>query len=102
MKIGWVQKLVQNRIDKTWRPNTPEQREKAKSYVWGEVTNENGETLQGRFTTVDGYDLTAFGTVEVAQYLIGNNHKSGFFTPSLLMGKELLERMPGFSGIEYK
>jgi len=102
MKIGWVQKLVQNRIDKTWRPNTPEQRAKAKSYVWGEVTNENGETLQGRFTTVDGYDLTAFGTVEVAQYLIGNNHKSGFFTPSLLMGKELLERMPGFSGIEYK
>ena len=102
MKIGWVQKLAQNRIDKTWRPNAPEQREKAKSYVWGEVTNENGETLQGRFITVDGYDLTAFGTVEVAQYLIGNNHKSGFFTPSLLMGKELLERMPGFSGIEYK
>ncbi|MBN4081045.1 saccharopine dehydrogenase NADP-binding domain-containing protein [Caldithrix abyssi] len=102
MKIDWVRKLIQNRIEKIWRPNTHEQRAKAISFVWGEVRNANGDVIQGRFTTVDGYDLTAFGTVEVAQYLLDGHGKGGYFTPSLLMGKGLVEKMPGFSGIEYK
>ncbi|MEA1881865.1 MAG: saccharopine dehydrogenase NADP-binding domain-containing protein [Candidatus Marinimicrobia bacterium] len=102
MKINWIRKFVLNRIDKTWKSNTAEQRAVAKSFVWGEVKNANGEKIEGRFTTVDGYDLTASGTVEVAQYLLDDHNKSGYYTPSLLMGKDLIEKMPGFSGIEYK
>ncbi|MBC8346283.1 MAG: saccharopine dehydrogenase NADP-binding domain-containing protein [Candidatus Marinimicrobia bacterium] len=102
MKINWVRKFVQNRIDKIWKPNTPEQRAEAKSYLWGEVKNASGDTIEGRFTTVDGYDLTACGTVEVAEYLMGEHGQTGYFTPSLLMGKNLIEKMPGYSGIEYK
>lgn len=102
MKINWVKNLVLNRIDKTWKSNTAEQRAEAKSFVWGEVKNKHGNVITGRFTTVDGYDLTASGTVEAAQFLLGNHNQSGYFTPSKLMGKELVERMPGFSGIEYE
>ena len=102
MKINWVKNLVLNRIDKTWKSNTAEQRAEAKSFVWGEVKNKHGNIITGRFTTVDGYDLTASGTVEAAQFLLGNHNQSGYFTPSKLMGKELVERMPGFSGIEYE
>lgn len=101
MRFNWVKKMVQNRIEKNWTPNTPEQRAAAKSFVWGEVKNANGDTITGRFTTVDGYDLTASGTVEVAQYLFEAHGKSGYFTPSKLVGKELVERMPGFSRIEF-
>ena len=102
LKVNWIRKTVQNRIDKIWKPNTAAQRAEAKSYVWGEVKNSSGESIEGRFTTVDGYDLTACGTVEVAEYLLADHSQSGYFTPSLLMGKELLEKMPGYSGIEYK
>ena len=102
MKFKWVKKIVLNRIDKMWKSNTAEQRAEAKSFVWGEVENANGDKIQGRFSTVDGYDLTASGTVEVSQYLLGEHSQSGYFTPSKLMGKDLIKKMPGFSGIEYK
>ena len=102
MKIKWVRKFVQKRIDKIWKPNTDAQRAEAKSYVWGEVKNTNGNIIKGRFTTVDGYDLTASGTVEVSNYLLGEHGQSGYFTPSKLMGKDLVEKMPGFSGIEFE
>ncbi|MDP6339305.1 MAG: saccharopine dehydrogenase NADP-binding domain-containing protein [Candidatus Marinimicrobia bacterium] len=101
MKIDWIKRFVQNRIDKIWKPNTAEQRAAATSYVWGEVKNANGKMIRARFTTVDGYDLTASGTVEVSQYLMRDHGQSGYYTPSKLMGKELVEKMPGFSGIEY-
>ena len=51
---------------------------------------------------MDGYDLTASGTVEVSNYLLGEHGQSGYFTPSKLMGKDLVEKMPGFSGIEFE
>ena len=102
MKIKWVRKFVQKRIDKIWKPNTDAQRAEAKSYIWGEVKNTNGNIIKGRFTTMDGYDLSASGTVEVSNYLLGEHGQSGYFTPSKLMGKDLVEKMPGFSGIEFE
>ncbi len=101
MKFKFVKNFVLNRIEKTWVPNTAEERAKTKSFVWGEVKNAAGDVLCGRLTTVDGYDLTASGTVEAAKYLLGDHGKSGYYTPSLLMGKNLIDKMPGFSGIEY-
>ena len=102
MKFNWIKKFVLNRIDKIWKSNSAEQRALAKSFIWGEVRNEKGDTIQGRFTTVDGYDLTASGTVEVSQYLMGVHEKSGYYTPSKLMGKNLIDKMTGLSGLEYK
>ncbi len=101
MKFNFVKNIVLNRIEKTWVPNTDEERAKTKSFIWGEVRNESGDAIQGRFTTVNGYDLTASGTIEASQYLLGDHRQSGYFTPSKLIGKELVEKMPGFSGIEY-
>lgn len=101
MKFNFVKNIVLNRIEKKWVPNTDEERAKTTSFVWGEVQNENGDTIQGRFTTANGYDLTASGTVEVSQFLLRDHNQTGYFTPSKLMGKELVEKMPGFSGIEY-
>ncbi|MBT4149040.1 MAG: hypothetical protein HOE46_01575, partial [Candidatus Marinimicrobia bacterium] len=60
------------------------------------------EKVIGRFSTSDGYDLTASGTVEVAQYLLDDIDQAGYFTPPSLIGKELIEKMPGYSGIEFE
>ena len=56
----------------------------------------------GRFSTGDGYNVTAWGTVEVAQYLLGDHKHKGYYTPSILMGKELIEKIPGFSGLDFE
>jgi short subunit dehydrogenase-like uncharacterized protein len=102
LKIRWIMNFIKRRIDKIWRPNTAEERANSKSYFWGEVIRPNGEKTVGRFSTADGYDLTAVGTVEVAEYLLGNIEQAGYFTPTTLMGKELIEKMPGYSGIEFE
>ena len=101
-KIGWVTKLIKSRIDKVWNPTNAEERAKAQSYFWGEVKNKKGKTVVGRFSTGDGYNVTAWGTVEVAQYLLGDHNHKGYYTPSILMGKELIEKIPGFSGLDFE
>ena len=100
-KIRWVMNFVKRRIDKIWNPNNSAQRAKSKSYFWGEAKNKKGDVVVGRFTTSDGYDLTAWGTVEVAQYLLKDHNHKGYYTPSILIGKELMKNMPGYSGIEF-
>ena len=102
LKIRWIMNFIKKRIDKVWKPNTAEERADSKSYFWGEVINPNGEKVIGRFSTSDGYDLTASGTVEVAQYLLDDIDQAGYFTPTSLIGKELIEKMPGYSGIEFE
>ena len=101
-KFGWVKKLIKNRIDKVWNPTSAEERAKAQSFFWGEVKNKKGKTVVGRFNSADGYNVTAWGTVEVAEYLLGDHTHKGYYTPSILMGKELIEKMPGFSGIKFE
>lgn len=101
-KIGWVMKFIKNRIDKVWNPTSAEERAKAQSFFWGEVKNKKGKTVVGRFNSADGYNVTAWGTVEVAEYLLGDHTHKGYYTPSILMGKELIEKMPGFSGIKFE
>ena len=97
----WIIKMIQNRIERNWKQPTNELRKNAKSYFWGEVINQNGNKVQAQFTTADGYDVTAVGTVVVAEYLLKDHNKKGYYTPSILMGKSLVEKLPGYSGIEF-
>ena len=97
----WIIKMIQNRIERNWKQPTNELRKNAKSYFWGEVINQNGNKVQAQFTTADGYDVTAVGTVVVAEYLLKDHNKKSYYTPSILMGKSLVEKLPGYSGIEF-
>ena len=55
----------------------------------GEVKNSSGESIEGRFSTVDGYDLTACGTVEVAEYLLADHLQSRLLYPQSSYGKRI-------------
>ena len=101
IKINWVLNFIKKRIDKIWNPNNADERASSKSYFWGEVKNKKGDIVVARFTTSDGYDLTAWGTVEVAEHLLKDHNHKGYYTPSILIGKKLMDNMPGYSGIEF-
>ena len=96
----WVIKLLQNWIERNWKQPTAEIRKKGKSFFWGEVNDPNGQIVTARFSTADGYNVTAVGVVVVAEYLLQDLSQKGYYTPSILMGKELVKKIPGYSGIE--
>ena len=96
----WIIKLLQNWIERNWKQPTAEVRKKGKSFFWGEVKDSNGRIVTARFSTGDGYNVTAAGVVVVAEYLLQGLSQKGYYTPSILMGKELVKKIPGYSGIE--
>ena len=83
---------MKNKIDKTVKGPSDEQRAKLKTYLWGEVKNAKGESKELRMITSNGYTLTVDGSLKLVEETLKTN-KSGFFTPSLLVNNKLLENL---------
>ncbi|MCO7226484.1 trans-acting enoyl reductase family protein [Pleionea sp. CnH1-48] len=96
-KFNWVQNKMKSKIDKTTQGPTQSQREKSRTYIWGEVKNAAGKTLTGRIETSNGYELTYEGTLEITRALLSNNFSGGAYTPSKLFGNDLIQRLPATS-----
>jgi short subunit dehydrogenase-like uncharacterized protein len=101
-RLRWVApilglKMVQNFMK--WRikrraPGPDEQkRAQSRSYVYGQVTGPGGKTLIGRVQTPNGYALTVDAALVVAQYVLDHSGLSGYKTPSMLCGPELLSKL---------
>ena len=58
-KSKWIIRMIQNRIERSWKNPTPEIRKEGKSFFWGEVIDDKGNVATARFSTGDGYDVTA-------------------------------------------
>lgn len=89
----WVQNILKRQVDKTIKGPSSEKRAKLRTYVWGEVSNSKGETKTLRIETSNGYSLTVDGALTVTQFLLKENVKGGYVTPSLLMGSELVRQL---------
>ncbi|MFC3193634.1 saccharopine dehydrogenase family protein [Marinicella sediminis] len=94
--LGLVQNFLKKRVDKKVRGPDQATREKLTTHVWGEVTNAAGERQTYRIQVANGYEVTADGSLLVAQALMGKHAgASGYHTPSTLMGAGLVEQLPG-------
>ena len=96
-----VQKILQKEVGKQAKGPNAEQRANLKTYIWGEVRNDKAETLCGRFSTANGYELTYLGAIAVAQFLVQNTVAGGAYTPSKLMNNKLVETLAGTSEIKF-
>lgn len=96
-----IQNILKSRIDKTVSGPSPEERDKAISYVWGEVENAAGEKKTARLTTANGYIVTTHGSLAVVRKLLENDMPPGSHTPSQIMGKEFVTTLPGSSKISF-
>ena len=63
--------------------------------MWGEVTNDQGDKVTCRATTPNGYTVTMDGIILTAAFFLEYQGDGGCFTPSQLMGAQLIERLPG-------
>jgi short subunit dehydrogenase-like uncharacterized protein len=86
---NWMRKKIDNRP----AGPTPEKRAKAKSYIWGEVTNAAGQKTTDWFTCPEGYTLTALAAVAIAQKVLNGQWKPGYQTPAGCYGSGLIDEI---------
>ena len=65
--------------------------------LWGEVSSADGRSVSATMTTPDGYDVTVTASLGIVEYLLNHEVEGGFYTPSLLMGVDYAESLPGIS-----
>jgi len=92
LRFEWVKQWLAKKIDQQPAGPSEKQLEQAITYVWGEVRNDQGEQQQLRLKVMNGYRLTSYGAVDIALYVLAQQPKGGFYTPSLLCGKEWVQR----------
>lgn len=64
-------------------------------HVWGEVKNAAGKVVTAKVEVPDGYTVTMDGINITADFLKQYQGEGGCYTPSQLMGHDLVERLPG-------
>ena len=97
--LGWLLKTkpVQDYLQKQIPPGGPsdEERAKGKTYLWGEASDLNGNRVEARMQTPEGYTLTALAALNIAQKILDGNFKPGFQTPAKAYGADLVLEIDG-------
>ena len=96
-KLGWVQNRIYSQISK--RPPGPgkEKRDKARSFLYGEVRRKE-EYFSGTLETPEGYTLTARTVALISQKIMNGDFKAGYQTPSSAYGPDLILEIEGVDG----
>jgi short subunit dehydrogenase-like uncharacterized protein len=90
LRQRWVKDFLIKQIDKKPAGPSEEKRETGRSYLWGKVTDANGNTASARLETLSGYALTAKTAVLVAEKILAGNFTPGYQTPAMKYGEELI------------
>jgi short subunit dehydrogenase-like uncharacterized protein len=95
MKKDIVKNYMRKRIKNM--PAGPNEEELENGYVmvWGKVWDEAGNKAEARIKSPEGYKLTALCAVEICKRVVNNESLSGFLTPSLAFGQNLLTEVTG-------
>ena len=94
LATAFVKQRLQAKIDAGPRGPTAAQRERSRSYLWGEVTDPAGQTRVSRLQTPDGYTLTAQAGVAIAQAALAGKLAAGFQTPAKALGADCVLTLP--------
>jgi len=95
MGTNWMQALLKKLAGKYVKGPDEAAREKLPTYVWGEARNAEGVVKTVRIKTANGYSLTVDGALTIAVWIMNNPVEGGSFTPAMLLGAELVEKLPG-------
>lgn len=90
-----IQKFLQRLVAQLVYGPTEEERARHTMQVWGEATNSQGKKVAVRIKTANGYQLTIDSALLVAVWLLSNEHEGGSYTPGMLLGSDILEKLPG-------
>lgn len=97
--VGWllatspVQSLLQSQIP-AGGP-TDEERASGKTFLWGEASDEQGNTASARQFGMEGYTMTALTALKIAEKILAGNYCAGFQTPAKCYGAGLILEIGG-------
>lgn len=101
LRMQWVKKYMLKQIDKQPAGPSDEKREGGRSYLWGKVTDASGKECISLLETVSGYTLTAKTSVLIAEKILNGNLKTGYQTPAMAYGADLIMEIDGTSRKDY-
>jgi short subunit dehydrogenase-like uncharacterized protein len=102
--LGWLarfqtlRRLMHKRLEAQPAGPTAEERQRGASFLWGEVNNAAGETVQARLKAPEAYTLTARSSVLMAQKVLAGDAPIGFQTPSSAYQKDFILEIEGVEG----
>lgn len=102
LRLGVVQGFLKRRLAGNVQGPDAAQREKQRMLVWGEVRNAKGKAVTGFVETPNGYEMTSWGPVLIAEHILQTQPEPGYTTPSLLMGADWLTTLPGVGKLSLK
>jgi saccharopine dehydrogenase (NAD+, L-lysine-forming) len=70
---------------------SPEIRDTAKTYFWGSVRDDRGETRTATLTAPEGYRLTAMTAVECLARVLAGEVRPGAWTPAQAFGADFIK-----------
>lgn len=95
LKMGFVKRMIESKIRKNVTGPSKEMRDKSKTYLWGEVTDDRGNTISATLTTLEGYKLTAITSVKCVERVLKGRIFPGFKTPSMACGPDFIMEVDG-------
>lgn len=90
-----VQAFMKKRIEGSVRGPSDDRRAGTDVQLWGCVESADGRTVSATMKTPNGYDLTVSASLALVGHLLQNAVEGGYYTPSLLMGADFAESLPG-------
>jgi short subunit dehydrogenase-like uncharacterized protein len=95
LRLGWVRRIIQQKIDR--RPAGPSdaQRQQAVGYVWGRATDAAGNRVEAGLCGPEGYTMTLHATLLIAQKILQGQFAAGYQTPAAVYGAGLVAEVPG-------
>ncbi|MFY7840688.1 MAG: saccharopine dehydrogenase family protein [Lacibacter sp.] len=94
LRTAFIRKRFQQKIDAAPAGPTDEQRSKSKTFVWGKVWNAKGEERTASLQCGNGYSVTAWGCLYIAQQIVQGKFKAGYQTPAAVYGESLIYQLP--------
>ncbi|MNQ63360.1 hypothetical protein D3C85_777390 [compost metagenome] len=101
LRYQWVIKLLKRVVGATMKGPGQALIDNGTCHLVGEVRNAKGEVRRARMSTPNGYRLTVDGMLMAVTFLLENPEHKGFHTPTMLMGADCVERLPGVSPIAF-
>ncbi|MDH5609705.1 MAG: saccharopine dehydrogenase NADP-binding domain-containing protein [Cyclobacteriaceae bacterium] len=98
LRLGIIQYFMKRKIRKSVTGPDEQLRNAASTFIWGEVTNEKGDTIHAHLETPEGYKLTAQTAVEIMERICNGEVKPGFQTPASAFGSDFILRFENVKG----
>lgn len=92
---GPVKSALEWLVDARVEGPTASERERGRSYVWGEVETDDGDRAVSRLVCPETYRLTRLTAVEIAERVVDGDAPEGFQTPASAFGPDLILDIEG-------